>query len=53
MGPRAGLDVLEKINALPLPGFKPRILQPVAYCCIGCHRNALNKTKYIESVAGD
>jgi hypothetical protein len=30
VGPTAGLDVLEKI-LLPLPGIKPRIVQPAAY----------------------
>jgi len=28
-GSRAGLDILEKGKSLPLPGFKPQIIQPV------------------------
>jgi len=30
VGPRAGLDFLEKRKSLPLRGFEPRIVEPVA-----------------------
>jgi hypothetical protein len=29
-GPKAGPDVLEERKLLPLPGFEPRIIRPVA-----------------------
>jgi hypothetical protein len=30
MGPRVGLDILEKKNLLPLLGLEPQIVQPIA-----------------------
>ena len=31
VGPRVGLDVMEKRKVLPVLGFRPQIIQPVAY----------------------
>ena len=58
LGPRSGLEVLQKINHLPVLGFEPRTVQPVAkslhpLCYYGCKRKLDRRNNLVKILAAE